>query len=75
MSSIFQPAPEPPTKLGVYRVLSPRAGVRVSPICLGAMSIGDDKNWNQVDYSSLFTVGGMSLTLFSSWAPWTRREA
>ncbi|KAE9404737.1 Aldo/keto reductase [Gymnopus androsaceus JB14] len=52
MSSIFQPAPEPPTKLGVYRVLSPRAGVRVSPICLGAMSIGDDKNWNQVDYSS-----------------------
>ncbi|KAE9393173.1 Aldo/keto reductase [Gymnopus androsaceus JB14] len=42
--SIFQPAPEPPTKLGVYRVLSPRAGVRVSPICLGAMSIGD--KWN-----------------------------
>ncbi|KAE9383091.1 Aldo/keto reductase [Gymnopus androsaceus JB14] len=43
--SIFQPAPEPPTKLGVYRVLSPRAGVRVSPICLGAMSIGD--KWNE----------------------------
>ncbi|KAF5385564.1 hypothetical protein D9757_006790 [Collybiopsis confluens] len=43
--SFFQPAPEPPSKLGVYRVLSPRAGVRVSPICLGAMSIGD--KWNQ----------------------------
>ncbi|KAJ3813854.1 aryl-alcohol dehydrogenase [NADP+] [Lentinula lateritia] len=42
--SIWQPAPDPPTKLGVYRVLSPRAGVRVSPICLGAMSIGDQ--WN-----------------------------
>ncbi|KAJ3730081.1 Aldo/keto reductase [Lentinula guzmanii] len=44
--SIWRPAPEPPSKLGVYRVLSPRAGVRVSPICLGAMSIGDQ--WNSV---------------------------
>ncbi|KAF8832859.1 NADP-dependent oxidoreductase domain-containing protein [Lentinula edodes] len=44
--SIWQPAPDPPTKLGVYRVLSPRAGVRVSPICLGAMSIGDQ--WNSL---------------------------
>ncbi|KAJ3984922.1 Aldo/keto reductase [Lentinula detonsa] len=44
--SIWRPAPEPPTKLGVYRVLSPRAGVRVSPICLGAMSIGDQ--WNSI---------------------------
>ncbi|KAE9403978.1 Aldo/keto reductase [Gymnopus androsaceus JB14] len=44
--SIFQPAPEPPTKLGVYRVLSPRAGVRVSPICLGGASIGD--KWNEI---------------------------
>ncbi|KAE9402840.1 Aldo/keto reductase [Gymnopus androsaceus JB14] len=45
--SIFQPAPEPPSKLGVYRVLSPRAGVRVSPICLGAMSIGTDQKWTK----------------------------
>ncbi|KAF9064057.1 NADP-dependent oxidoreductase domain-containing protein [Rhodocollybia butyracea] len=42
--SAFKPAPPPPTKLGLYRVLSPRAGIRVSPICLGAMSIGD--RWN-----------------------------
>ena len=42
--SIFQTAPEPPTRLGRYRVLSPNAGVRVSPLCLGAMSIGDQ--WN-----------------------------
>ncbi|KAF9067234.1 NADP-dependent oxidoreductase domain-containing protein [Rhodocollybia butyracea] len=42
--SIFSLAPAPPTKLGLYRVLSPRAGIRVSPICLGAMSIGDQ--WN-----------------------------
>ncbi|KAJ4000239.1 NADP-dependent oxidoreductase domain-containing protein [Lentinula boryana] len=43
--SIWKPAPDPPTKLGVYRTLSARAGVRVSPICLGAMSIGDQ--WNE----------------------------
>ncbi|EXJ64809.1 aryl-alcohol dehydrogenase AAD14 [Cladophialophora yegresii CBS 114405] len=41
MSSIFAPAPEPPTELGRYRILSSTAGVRVSPLCLGAMSIGD----------------------------------
>ncbi|KAL0563731.1 putative aryl-alcohol dehydrogenase aad14 [Marasmius crinis-equi] len=35
------PSTPPPTKLGVYRVLSARAGVHVSPLCLGAMSIGD----------------------------------
>ncbi|PVH72890.1 putative aryl-alcohol dehydrogenase Aad14 [Cadophora sp. DSE1049] len=34
-------APEPPTELGRYRVLSSTAGVRVSPLQLGAMSIGD----------------------------------
>ncbi|KAF5362670.1 hypothetical protein D9758_009637 [Tetrapyrgos nigripes] len=37
----FAPHPKPATNLGVLRVLSPRAGVRVSPLCLGAMSIGD----------------------------------
>ena len=39
--SLLAPAPPPPTKLGRHRVLSPLAGVHVSPICLGAMSIGD----------------------------------
>ncbi|ESK92595.1 putative aryl-alcohol dehydrogenase [Moniliophthora roreri MCA 2997] len=42
--SAFAPAPPPPTKLGIYRTLAPRAGVHVSPLCLGAMSIGD--KWN-----------------------------
>ena len=42
MSSwIWEPAPEPPTKLGRHRRLSPSAGIHVSPIQLGAMSIGD----------------------------------
>ncbi|TQN65790.1 putative aryl-alcohol dehydrogenase AAD14 [Colletotrichum shisoi] len=40
MFSMFEPAPEPKTELGRYRVLSTTAGVRVSPLCLGAMSIG-----------------------------------
>lgn len=40
------PAPEPKTKLGTYRKLSPTAGVHVSPLQLGAMSIGDQ--WHKV---------------------------
>ncbi|KAI3397655.1 hypothetical protein diail_10526 [Diaporthe ilicicola] len=38
--SFLQPVPEPPTELGRYRVLSSNAGVKVSPLCLGAMSLG-----------------------------------
>ncbi|KAI1421757.1 aryl-alcohol dehydrogenase [Xylaria sp. FL1777] len=38
--SFLEAAPEPPTELGRYRVLAPTAGVRVSPLALGAMSIG-----------------------------------
>ncbi|KAI0071566.1 Aldo/keto reductase [Panus rudis PR-1116 ss-1] len=39
--SLFAPAPTPATKLGYHRKLASKAGVHVSPICLGAMSIGD----------------------------------
>ncbi len=39
--SLFIQGREPATKLGWHRQLSPLAGVHVSPICLGAMSIGD----------------------------------
>lgn len=38
-------APVPPTALGRYRLLSPLASIRVSPIQLGAMSIGTE--WGQ----------------------------
>ena len=41
MSDIFKPAPQPATELGRYRILSSTAGVRVSPLQLGAMSIGE----------------------------------
>ncbi|KAF2759841.1 aryl-alcohol dehydrogenase AAD14 [Pseudovirgaria hyperparasitica] len=45
MSHTFQPAPEPPSELGRYRILSSTAGVRVSPLAIGAMSIG--KAWEK----------------------------
>ncbi|KAF5343919.1 hypothetical protein D9758_012101 [Tetrapyrgos nigripes] len=37
----FALPPKPASSLGILRVLSPRAGVRVSPICLGGGSVGD----------------------------------
>lgn len=43
--SIWAPAP-PPAKLSRYRIISPNAGVRVSPLQLGAMSIGE--KWNDM---------------------------
>jgi len=37
---MFPQAKEPKSKLGYYRLLSPSSGVRVSPLCLGAMNFG-----------------------------------
>lgn len=37
----FPAPPEPKTELGRYRTLSNTAGVRVSPLALGAMSLGE----------------------------------
>ena len=51
---LYVPPPLPPTKLGRYRTLSPHAGVRVSPLQLGAMSIGD--KWQE------FGMGSMNKT-------------
>ncbi|KAH9980676.1 Aldo/keto reductase [Russula compacta] len=50
-SSFFAPPPPPASKLGRYRTLSPLAGVRVSPIQLGAMSIGD--KWHDIGMGSM----------------------
>ncbi|KAJ7035502.1 Aldo/keto reductase [Mycena alexandri] len=58
MSSFFE-TPTPPTKLGHYRVLSPLAGIHVSPIQLGAMSIGDkwgDAGMGAMDKESSFKL-------------------
>ncbi|KAK5108918.1 hypothetical protein LTR62_007720 [Meristemomyces frigidus] len=37
----FPPAKKPVSLLGFHRILSPTAGVRVSPLCLGAMNFGE----------------------------------
>ena len=49
--SLFSRPPEPATKLGRHRQLSPLAGIHVSPICLGAMSIGD--KWANVGMGAM----------------------
>ncbi|RXW21529.1 hypothetical protein EST38_g4334 [Candolleomyces aberdarensis] len=57
IAEAFPPAPAPRSKLGVYRQLSTLAGVRVSPLCLGGLGIGD---------SSLFKYNLGEITKESS---------
>ncbi|KAM4060383.1 aldo/keto reductase family protein [Hirsutella rhossiliensis] len=46
MDSALPMAPPAKSPLARYRMLSPSASVRVSPLCLGAMNFGDAwKNW------------------------------
>ncbi|KAI0197838.1 aryl-alcohol dehydrogenase [Astrocystis sublimbata] len=56
--TLFTPAPEPPTELGRYRVLCPSAGIRVSPLSLGAMSIGSawSENMGSMDKEKSFEL-------------------
>ena len=49
--SYFAPPAEPATPLGRLRILSPHAGIRVSPIQLGAGSIGD--KWHKYGLGSM----------------------
>lgn len=46
MAEVFSPAPEPPTELGRLSLLSKTAGIKVSPLVLGAMSIG--QAWSEI---------------------------
>lgn len=50
MSFLTQPPPLA-SKLGRYRLLSPNAGVHVSPIALGGASIGD--KWHEIGLGSM----------------------
>ena len=43
--SLYVPVPKPTSRLARYRALSPNASIHVSPLQLGAMSIGD--TWEQ----------------------------
>ncbi|KAH8093873.1 Aldo/keto reductase [Cristinia sonorae] len=51
MSDHWSQPPPPKTKLGRYRKLSPLAGVHLSPIALGGMSIGD--KWSAHGFGSM----------------------
>jgi len=42
----FAAAPDPKGPLNRYRILSPNAAVRVSPLCLGAMNLGE--SWAKI---------------------------
>lgn len=41
MDKVFPPPAQPQSEAAVYRLLAPTASIRVSPLCLGAMSLGD----------------------------------
>lgn len=44
--SFFLPPPKPASPLGYHRILSPTASVKVSPICLGGISFGNE--WSEL---------------------------
>ncbi|KAL9104939.1 MAG: hypothetical protein Q9163_000184 [Psora crenata] len=65
--AMFHALPKPKSPLGYHRILSPTAGARVSPLCLGAMNFGDawkgllgecskDTAFEMLDY--FYTNGG-----------------
>lgn len=76
--------PPPASKLARYRTLSPLAGVRVSPICLGGMSIGDkwhefglgamDKDSSFKLLDAYFDLGGNFIDTANSYQDGTSEE-
>jgi hypothetical protein len=63
MSKLFAPPPPPRTHLGRYRILSPNAAVRVSPLVLGGMSIGDKWEWDRWQRNCLLRCSMPTTTL------------
>ena len=56
---LFAQPPPPPTRLGRHRQLAPLAGVHVSPLCLGAMSIGD--KWDKIGFGAMDKASSFRL--------------
>ncbi|KIJ64642.1 hypothetical protein HYDPIDRAFT_175568 [Hydnomerulius pinastri MD-312] len=56
---LFAPPSPPPTKLGFYRNLSPNASVHVSPLALGAMSIGEE--WHKFGMGAMNKASSIEL--------------
>ena len=59
MSNFFVQPPVPKTRLGRHRQLAPLAGLHVSPLCLGAMSIGD--KWAESGFGAMDKAGSFRL--------------
>lgn len=51
MPTLWDRPPEPRTKIGRHRQLGPLAGVHVSPIQLGAASIGE--KWHEIGLGAM----------------------
>ncbi|KAG6376931.1 NADP-dependent oxidoreductase domain-containing protein [Boletus reticuloceps] len=51
MSSMIAPVAKPTSRLARYRALSPYASIHVSPLQLGAMSIGD--KWGKLSFGQM----------------------
>ncbi|KAL8704511.1 MAG: hypothetical protein Q9201_002320 [Fulgogasparrea decipioides] len=56
--SAFPPAPKPKSLLGFHRLLSPTAGVRVSPLCLGCANFGEawEPSMGKCDKKTTFAI-------------------
>lgn len=57
--SLWQGPPPPPTKLGRYRQLAPRAAIHVSPLALGGMSIGTE--WANMGFGAMDKESSIKL--------------
>ena len=58
-SGFFVQPPVPKTRLGRHRQLAPLAGMHVSPLCLGAMSIGD--KWEKMGFGAMDKASSFTL--------------
>lgn len=56
--SLFGEPPKAKSLLDYHRVLAPSAGVRVSPLCLGAMNFGDawEQGMGKCDKNTTFEI-------------------
>lgn len=77
MADFFAPAPEPETELGRLRILSTTAGLRVSPLQLGTMSLGsawsgalgaNSKEEVFKLYDAFFQAGGNFIDTSNNWS-------
>ena len=57
--AFFVHPPQPKTRLGRHRQLSPLADIHVSLLCLGAMNIGD--KWEKIGFGTMDKASSFKL--------------